>query len=136
ANYNATWWSLREKYQGIEPPVTRSEADFDPGAKYHVPGNVSYTRYFLSFIIQFQFHKALCETAGFNGALADCSIYGNEVAGRKFGAMLAKGASQPWQDSFYEVTGTRQMDASAIMEYFAPLRGWLAEQNKGQQCGW
>jgi peptidyl-dipeptidase A len=136
ANYNAKWWALREKYQGVTPPVARTEADFDPGAKYHVPGNVSYTRYFLSFIIQFQFHKALCEAAGFKGPLADCSIYGNEAAGKKFGAMLAKGASQPWQDSLYELTGTRQMDASAIMEYFAPLRGWLEEQNKGQQCGW
>jgi peptidyl-dipeptidase A len=136
ANYNSTWWALREKYQGIAPPVARTEADFDPGAKFHVPGNVSYTRYFLSFIIQFQFQKALCDAAGYKGPLADCSIYGNEAAGRKFGAMLAKGASQPWQDSFYELTGTRQMDASAIMEYFEPLRGWLAEQNKGQQCGW
>jgi len=136
ANYNAAWWSLREKYQGVAPPVTRTEADFDPGAKYHVPGNVPYTRYFLSFIIQFQFQKALCEAAGFKGPLYECSIYGNEVAGRKFGAMLAKGASQPWQDTLQELTGTRSMDASAILEYFAPLRGWLAEQNKGQTCGW
>jgi peptidyl-dipeptidase A len=135
-NYNASWWALREQYQGVRPPVARSEADFDPGAKYHVPGNVPYTRYFLSFIIQFQFQKALCETAGFKGPLSECSIFGNREAGQRFGAMLAKGASQPWQDSLYELTGTRQMDGSAILEYFAPLRGWLAEQNKGQTCGW
>jgi peptidyl-dipeptidase A len=135
-NYNAAWWKLREQYQGVAAPVARTEADFDPGAKYHVPGNVPYTRYFLSFIIQFQFQKALCDAAGFKGPLAECSIYGNEAAGRKFGAMLAKGASQPWQDTLYELAGTRQMDASAILEYFAPLRGWLKEQNKGQQCGW
>jgi peptidyl-dipeptidase A len=101
-----------------------------------VPGNTPYTRYFLSFIMQFQFHKALCDSAGFKGRLAECSIYGNEKAGRKLGAMLAKGASQPWQDSMFELTGTRRMDASAILEYFQPLRGWLAEQNKGQTCGW
>ena len=136
ANYNASWWALREKYQGIAPPVARTEADFDPGAKYHVPGNVPYTRYFLSFIIQFQFHKALCEAAGFEGPLSECSIYGSEEAGRRFGAMLAKGASQPWQEALYELTGTRQMDGAAILEYFAPLRGWLEEQNTGQQCGW
>jgi peptidyl-dipeptidase A len=136
ANYNAAWWALREQYQGVAAPVARSEADFDPGAKYHVPGNVPYTRYFLSFIIQFQFQKALCEAAGFKGPLYECSIDGNEVAGRKLGAMLAKGASQPWQDTLYELTGTREMDGSAILEYFAPLRGWLAEQNEGQQCGW
>ena len=135
-NYNAAWWAIREKYQGIRPPVARSETDFDPGAKYHIPGNTPYTRYFLSFILQFQFHKALCDAAGFKGPLSECSIYGNEEAGRRFGAMLAKGASQPWQDTMYELTGTRQMDASAILEYFAPLRGWLEEQNKGQQCGW
>jgi peptidyl-dipeptidase A len=135
-NYNAAWWALREKYQGVAAPVARTEADFDPGAKYHIPGNTPYTRYFLSFIIQFQFQKALCDAAGFKGPLSECSIYGNEVAGKKFGAMLAKGASQPWQDTLYELTGTRQMDASAIMEYFKPLRGWLAEQNRGQACGW
>jgi peptidyl-dipeptidase A len=135
-NYNAAWWALREQYQGVAAPVARTEADFDPGAKYHVPGNVSYTRYFLSFIIQFQFHKALCEAAGFKGPLHECSIYGNEVAGRKFGAMLAKGASQAWQDTLYELTGTREMDASAILDYFAPLQGWLKEQNRGQKCGW
>jgi peptidyl-dipeptidase A len=135
-NYNKAWWELREKYQGVSPPVPRSEADFDPGAKYHVPGSVPYTRYFLSFVLQFQLQKALCEAAGFKGPLYECSIYGNEVAGKKFGAMLAKGASQPWQDTLYELTGTREMDASAILEYFAPLRAWLDEQNKGQKCGW
>jgi len=135
-NYNAAWWALREQYQGVAAPVARTEADFDPGAKYHVPGNVSYTRYFLSFIIQFQFHKALCEAAGFRGPLSECSIYGNEVAGRKVGAMLAKGASAPWQDALFELTGTREMDASAILDYFAPLQTWLKEQNKGQKCGW
>jgi peptidyl-dipeptidase A len=136
ANYNAAWWALREKYQGVEAPVPRSEADFDPGAKYHIPGNTPYTRYFLSFIIQFQFQKALCESAGYQGPLYSCSIFGSEEAGRKFAAMLAKGASQPWQDTMFELTGTRQMDASAIMEYFAPLQRWLKEQNKGQKCGW
>jgi peptidyl-dipeptidase A len=136
ANYNAAWWELREKYQGVAPPIARTEADFDPGAKYHVPGSVPYTRYFLSFILQFQFQRALCDAAGFKGPLAECSIYGNEAAGRKFGAMLAKGASQPWQDTMYELTGSREMDASAILEYFAPLRAWLDEQNKGQKCGW
>jgi len=136
ANYNSAWWDLRRQYQGIAPPVPRTEQDFDPGAKYHIPGNTPYTRYFLSFIIQFQFHKALCDAAGFKGPLNECSIYGSEAAGRKFGAMLAKGASQPWQDTFYELTGTRQMDGAAIMEYFKPLRGWLKEQNKGQKCGW
>jgi peptidyl-dipeptidase A len=135
-NYNAAWWKLREQYQGVAAPVARTEADFDPGAKYHIPGNTPYTRYFLSFILQFQFQKALCDAAGHKGPLAECSIYGNEEAGRRFAAMLAKGASQPWQDTMYELTGTRRMDASAILEYFAPLRGWLTQQNKGQQCGW
>jgi peptidyl-dipeptidase A len=136
ANYNAAWWALRAKYQGIRPPVERTEADFDPGAKYHIPANTPYTRYFLSFILQFQFHKALCGAAGHKGPLSECSIYGSEEAGRRLGAMLAKGASQPWQDTMYELTGTRQMDASAILEYFEPLRGWLQQQNQGQVCGW
>ncbi|MFL6619690.1 MAG: M2 family metallopeptidase [Povalibacter sp.] len=135
-NYNAAWWQLREQYQGVAPPVPRSEEDFDPGAKYHIPANTPYTRYFLSFILQFQFHKALCDAAGFKGPLSECSVYGNAEAGKRFREMLAVGQSQPWQDTLQKLTGTRDIDAGAITEYFAPLNAWLAEQNKGQQCGW
>jgi peptidyl-dipeptidase A len=134
--YNAAWWKLREQYQGVAPPVTRTEEDFDPGAKYHVPANTPYTRYFLSYILQFQFHKALCEAAGFKGPLYECSVYGNKEAGRRFAEMLALGQSQPWPDTLEKLTGTRQMDASAITEYFGPLLAWLEEQNKGKTCGW
>jgi peptidyl-dipeptidase A len=136
AEYNKAWWELREKYQGVSAPVARSEEDFDPGAKYHVPGNTSYTRYFLSFIVQFQFHKALCDASGFKGPLSECSIFGSTAAGEKYAAMLKIGASQPWQDSLEQLTGTRTMDAAAIMEYFQPLEAWLAEQNKSESCGW
>jgi peptidyl-dipeptidase A len=136
ANYNAAWWQLREQYQGVAAPVVRSEEDFDPGAKYHIPANTPYTRYFLSFILQFQFHKALCEAAGHQGPLHECSVYGNEAAGKRLREMLALGQSQPWQDTLEKLTGTRQMDASAIIEYFAPLLAWLEEQNKNQTCGW
>ncbi|HWK48524.1 MAG TPA: M2 family metallopeptidase [Steroidobacter sp.] len=135
-NYNAAWWQLREQYQGVAAPVPRTEEDFDPGAKYHIPANTPYTRYFLSYILQFQFHRALCQAAGFQGPLHECSIYGNEEAGKRFREMLALGQSQPWQDTLEKLTGTRQMDASAITEYFAPLLAWLEEQNKGQTCGW
>jgi peptidyl-dipeptidase A len=136
SEYNKAWWDLRLKYQGLAPPVARSEEDFDPGAKYHIPGNTSYTRYFLSFILQFQLHKALCDASGNQGPLHECSIFGNSEAGKKYGAMMALGASQPWPDTLEKLTGTRQMDASAILEYFRPLESWLEEQNKGQQCGW
>jgi peptidyl-dipeptidase A len=135
-HYNAAWWELREQYQGVAPPVERTEEDFDPGAKYHIPANTPYTRYFLSYILQFQFHKALCEAAGHQGPLAECSVYGNTEAGRRFREMLALGQSQPWQDTLEKLTGTRQMDASAIIEYFAPLLEWLEEQNQGKTCGW
>ena len=135
-HYNEAWWQLRTQYQGVAPPVARTEADFDPGAKYHVPGNTPYTRYFLSFIIQFQFQKALCEAAGFKGPLHECSIFGNKAAGERFAAMLKLGQSEPWQDTLEKLTGTRSMDAAAILEYFQPLQEWLAEQNKGQTCGW
>ena len=134
--YNEAWWDLRRRYQGVDAPVPRSEADFDPGAKYHVPGNTPYTRYFLSFVMQFQFHRALCRKAGFTGPLHECSIYGNEDAGRAFQEMLALGRSKPWQDALEKLTGTRQMDATAIVEYFQPLMQWLEEQNRGRDCGW
>jgi peptidyl-dipeptidase A len=135
-DYEKGWWQLREQYQGIAPPVTRTEEDFDPGAKYHVPGNTPYTRYFLSFIIQFQFHKALCDAAGFKGPLYACDIYGNKAAGAKFRDMLKLGASKPWPEALEKLTGGRQMDASAITEYFAPLLAYLKTQNEGQSCGW
>lgn len=134
--YNAHWWKLREQYQGVKAPVARSEKDFDPGAKFHIPANVPYTRYFLAHILQFQFHKALCDAAGFEGPLYECSIYGSKEAGRKLRAMLAMGASRPWPDALEALTGTRQMDASALLEYFQPLRTWLQKQNEGQRCGW
>ena len=135
-NYNSAWWELRRRYQGIAPPVPRSEADFDPGAKYHIPANTPYTRYFLSYILQFQFHRALCRAAGHQGPLYECSNYGSEAAGRKFADMLKLGASEPWQDALEKLTGTRDIDASAITEYFQPLIEWLGEQNQGQQCTW
>jgi peptidyl-dipeptidase A len=136
ADYNKTWWELRRKYQGIEPPVARSEADFDPGAKYHVADNVPYARYFLAAILQFQFHRALCKEAGYTGPLNRCSIYGNKAAGAKLAKMLAMGQSRPWPDALEALTGQRQMDATAIVDYFAPLKKWLDEQNAGHKVGW
>ncbi len=136
AEYNKAWWALREKYQGVRPPAERPADAFDPGAKYHIPNNTPYLRYFLSYILQFQFHKAACEMAGWKGPLHRCSIYGNKEIGQKFLAMMEKGASQPWPDTLELFTGTRTMDGSAIVEYFEPLVGYLKQQNKGQTCGW
>ena len=135
-NYNAAWWELREQYQGITPPVERSEEHFDPGAKYHIPANTSYTRYFLAHILQFQFQRALCEAAGHEGELQACSIYESEEAGERLQAMLEAGASEPWQDTLEKLTRTREMDATAIIDYFEPLMGYLKEQNAERSCGW
>jgi len=139
--YNEAWWELRLKYQGIAPPNARSEQDFDPGAKYHVAADVPYMRYFLAYILQFQFHRSLAATAGCPAAgsatpLHRCSIYQNEAAGRKLNAMLEMGLSRPWQDALYALTGQREMDATAIRDYFAPLQKWLDEQNRGKPVGW
>jgi peptidyl-dipeptidase A len=134
--YNQTWWELREKYQGVAPPAGRTEADFDPGAKYHVAANVPYMRYFLADILQFQFHRALSQAAGCSGPLNRCSIFGNRAAGERLRAMLELGASRPWQEALEKIAGTRTMDASAIRDYFAPLEKWLAEQNRGNPVGW
>jgi len=136
AGYNRTWWDLRTRYQGIAPPVPRSESDFDPGAKYHIPANVPYSRYFLAHILQFQFQRALCDAAGYEGELHACSVYQSKEAGQRMWAMLEAGASEPWQDTLEKLTGTREMDASAIIDYFQPLMGWLETQNEGRSCGW
>ncbi|KAF1709374.1 peptidase M20 [Pseudoxanthomonas kalamensis DSM 18571] len=136
ADYNKAWWELKAKYQGVAPASPRGEEFFDPGAKYHVPGNTPYTRYFLSHVLQFQFYKSLCDASGYKGPLYDCTFYGNKAAGQKFWAMLEKGGSQPWQATLKEMTGSEQMDASAVLEYFSPLQQWLKEQNEGQTCGW
>jgi len=134
--YNETWWQLRLKYQGVAPPVGRSEADFDPGAKYHVAANVPYARYFLADILQFQFHRALSQAAGCKDPLNRCSIYANQDAGKRLSGMLEMGESRPWQEALEKIAGTREMDASAIRDYFAPLEKWLAEQNRGKPVGW
>jgi peptidyl-dipeptidase A len=134
--YNEAWWELRRRYQGVVAPVPRSEADFDPGAKYHVAANVPYTRYFLATILQFQFHRALCQAAGYQGPLHRCSIYANPEAGRRLKTMLEMGASRPWPDALEALTGQRQMDAGALRDYFGPLMRWLDQQNAGHACGW
>ena len=134
--YNAAWWELRHKYQGIEAPVARSEEDFDPGAKYHVPANTPYTRYFLAHILQFQFHRGLCRAAGYEGPLHRCSIYGSKEAGERLRTVLEMGQSKPWPDALEAISGEREMDATAILDYFAPLTEWLDEQNADRTCGW
>ena len=145
--YNKGWWDLRLKYQGVAPSIPRSENDFDPGAKYHVAADVPYTRYFLSYIMQFQFHRALAKAAGCQVVTSNtlnvigtpihrCSIYDSKEAGRRLNAMLEMGLSKPWQDAMFELTGQREMDATAILDYFAPLKKWLDEQNKGKPSGW
>jgi len=136
AQYNQAWVDLGRQYQGITPPVSRAADAFDPGAKFHIPGNTPYLRYFLSFILQFQFHKAACEQAGWTGPLHRCSIYGDKAVGAKFTKMLEMGASKPWPDALEAFTGTRDIDGSALVAYFAPLQAWMKEQNKGQTCGW
>ena len=136
AKYNEAWWALRTKYQGVSAPMPRSEADFDPGAKYHVPASTPYVRYFLARIYQFQFHRALCKAAGHKGTLDTCSIYGNKEAGAKLRAMLQLGQSKPWPEALATLSGEKKADAAAMLEYFAPLRTYLKEQNKGETCGW
>ncbi len=135
-HYNEAWWKLRRDIQGVAPPAPRTEADFDPGAKYHVPASVPYIRYFLARIYQFQFHRALCKAAGHTGSLDTCSIYGNKDAGKKLADMLSMGASKPWPEAMTAITGESKADATAMVEYFEPLTKWLKEQNKGQSCGW
>jgi len=136
SEYNDGWWELREKYQGLKPPSERPGDAFDPGAKYHIPGNTPYMRYFLAHILQFQFHKAACDQAGFEGPLHRCSVYGNKDVGEKFNAMMEMGASKPWPDALEAFTGTRDMDGSAILEYFAPVMTYLQAENDGRTCGW
>jgi len=136
ADYNKAWWDLRLKYQGIAPVTPRGEEWFDPGAKYHVPADVPYTRYFLADILQFQFHRALSQAAGCSTSLHRCSIYESKEAGRRLNAMLAMGLSRPWPEALEALTGSKQMDAAAILDYFAPLKTWLDQQVKAHPIGW
>ncbi len=133
---NDYWWELREKYQGVKAPNERPDDAFDPGAKYHVPGNTPYTRYYLARILQYQFHESLCEQIGFEGPLHECSIYGNEIAGESLRSMLSLGQSEPWQDALESIIGTRELSGTAMLNYYAPLKDWLDEQNQGRDCGW
>ena len=135
-NLNSSWWRLREYYQGISTSTERSEDYFDPGAKYHIPGNTPYTRYYLARIMQYQFHEALCNEIEFDGLLHECSIYGSKKAGDKIISTMAMGESLPWQDAFENLTGSRQLSGRSILNYYAPLKDWLDEQNKNRTCGW
>jgi peptidyl-dipeptidase A len=135
-NLNSSWWELREKYQGITSPMTRGEEFFDPGAKYHIPGNTPYTRYYLAKIMQYQFHESLCNEMGFEGPLHECSIYDNPEAGVKIRNMLAMGQSKPWQDAFEALTGERALSGRSILNYYKPLQDWLEKENQGRSCGW
>lgn len=134
--YNEAWWALRTKYQGLTPPGPRPADAFDPGAKYHVPGNTPYTRYFLAHIYQFQFQRAACRQMGWKGPLHRCSIYGQKAVGEKFNAMMELGASKPWPEELAAFTGESRTDASAVADYFKPLNSWLVQQNKKEHCGW
>jgi peptidyl-dipeptidase A len=134
--YNTGWWALRTQYQGVRPPSERPADAFDAGAKYHIPGNTPYMRYFLARILQYQFYKAACQQAGWTGPLHRCSFYGSKEVGNRLNAMLAMGQSQPWQEALQAFTGERQMDGSAILAYYEPLTAWLKEQNAGKTCGW
>ena len=133
---NTSWWQLRKEYQGISTSEERSEDYFDPGAKYHIPGNTPYTRYYLARIMQYQFHEALCKEINLDGYLHECSIYGNKVAGEKIISTMAMGESLPWQDAFENLTGSRELSGKSILNYYAPLKEWLDEQNKDRTCGW
>ena len=135
-NLNESWWQMREYYQGIAPPSERSEEYFDAGAKYHIPGNTPYTRYYLARIMQYQFHEALCKASGYDGYLHECSVYGNKVAGEKIISTMALGQSLPWQDAFEKITGSRELSGESILNYYAPLKEWLDEQNEFRTCGW
>jgi peptidyl-dipeptidase A len=136
AEYNNDWWELRLRNQGITPPGPRPADAFDPGAKYHIPNNVPYLRYFLSYVLQFQFYEAACRQAGWEGPLHRCTVYGNREVGERFNAMLEMGQSRPWPDALEAFTGTRQMDGSSMVRYFTPLMTYMQEQNRGQECGW
>ena len=136
SNLNSSWWNLREEYQGINTSYERSENYFDPGAKYHIPGNTPYTRYYLASIMQYQFHEALCNLINYDGYLHECSIYGNKEAGDRIITTMAMGQSLPWQDAFENLTGSRQLSGKSIMNYYAPLKEWLDEENKNRTCGW
>jgi peptidyl-dipeptidase A len=135
-DYNSSWWKLRLQYQGVAPPVERGEMQFDPGAKFHVAGNVPYARYFLAYILEFQFYRAMCRASGYTGPLHRCTFFESKEAGAKLNRMLEMGQSRPWPDALEALTGEKKMDAGAILEYFAPLKQWLDEQNKGKKAGW
>ncbi|ALC39612.1 Ance-3, partial [Drosophila busckii] len=141
---NCHYWNLREKYSGIKPPVLRSEMDFDLGAKYHIPANIPYIKYFFSTVLQFQIYRRMCLQAGQyvpndpRKPLHKCDIYRQPAAGNILKQLMAKGASQPWQEVLEETLGEGRLDGSALREYFAPLEEWLRQEalRTNEYVGW
>ncbi|XP_052286831.1 angiotensin-converting enzyme-like [Dreissena polymorpha] len=127
--YNRHWWKLILQYQGLVSSVPRSEKDFDPGSKYHIPSDSPYICYFISFISQFQFYEAMCEAAGHQGPLYNCDFYQSVEAGNKLKALLQLGKSKPWPTAMEALTGSKEIHSSAILKYFKPLYDWLVAEN-------
>jgi len=136
SQYNTRYWELREKCQGVKAPVIRDRENFDPGAKFHVAANIPYSRYFLSAIIQFQLHAALCRSKQHVATPHTCDIYGSLAAGRRLKTVLSLGASRPWPEVMKIITGYRDIRADKIIEYFRPLMAWLRQENRGHSIGW
>lgn len=129
--WNARWWELARRYQGIVPPTARGEQFADGLTKTHInddPGQ--YYDYALSFALLFQMHNHIAKNI-LNQDPRNTNYYGNTGVGDFLRTLMAPGASRPWRDVLRETTG-QELNANAMMEYFAPLYGWLQEQNRGR----
>lgn len=135
---NEEWWRMRRDLEGLIPPVSRNENNLDAVSYFHIAYDVPHIRYFVSRILTFQFHEALCNESGHTGPLHECDIYGSKAAGDLFSEFLSQGAKYPWDDTLEIITGQRVMSASSFLKYFQPLNDWLVKQNRlnEDEVGW
>ncbi len=129
--WNARWWELARRYQGIVPPAPRDEQFADALTKTHINDDpAQYYDYALSFALLFQMHNHIAKNI-LHQDPRNTNYYGNTGVGDFLRTLMAPGASRPWRDVLRETTG-QELNANAMMEYFAPLHSWLQEQNRGR----
>ncbi len=127
--YNAKWWELVRRYQGVAPPSERGEEYADGLTKTHINDNPGqYYDYALSQALLFQLHDHIARNI-LNQDPHDTDYYGSKPVGDFLRQVMSAGATRPWREVLRETTG-QELDARAMVEYYQPLYDWLVEQNR------
>lgn len=129
--FNARWWELKRKYQGIVPPMPRGEEYCDPASKTHINNDAAqYYDYAMSYVLLFQIHDHIARNILKSSPRAT-NYFGSVETGQFLQQILSPGATRDWRELTRELIG-EDLSAEAMLRYFEPLTAWLQEQNDGR----